>query len=817
MRTRRFLAQAITAVLFLSTLAASAQRAANTNATYQQLRGLLPGGEVINVKELVLKRDAASLTFHSGSIAFYGEVNGKITGVVFKGEGHLHLTPASRQEQHNLSILTHAPEFDEDFDHAVLRFSDATANELRKASAGAGPADRDFTSIAQQTRDYDRTKLGDNIDLRLLQDVLRSAPGGFFRAEIHGKKDHHILLALDPQGLDRVAPEEVALTVINDWGASVLYSGYLAQDTTAAATGADFNNDTYRIEHEKLDTTIEKSGFLSALATVQLTAREDGLAVVPLTLYPTLRVSKVETEKGEPLDFVQEKKDEDADFGVILASPLKKGESTTLRISYGGKDVVHNEGGANYYPTARESWYPNTLHSLGNFTTYQMTFRVPKGLQLVATGTKLSDKNDGKETITEWKTEQPLAMVGFNLGKFVTKEATLKSKQGDTIVLDAYANTELPDYLKQFADGDQSPKQMGTGSLADTSGSSLLSTLNTTSLLPVQLSQGQAAAQIYTQYFGTIPFAKIALTQQSACGLGQSWPMLVYLPICGFLDTTQQHTLGLDPADMYWREVTPHEVAHQWWGQTVGWRSYRDQWMSEGFADASAAIFLRATHPKPDEYREFWKNERKQITEKNAQGFRPIDVGPVTMGFRLDTEKTGENIYRHLVYPKGAYILHAIQMMMWSPRDGDARFIETMHDFVATYKMKTATTEDFKAIVEKHMAPVMDLDGSHTMNWFFDEYVYGTGLPHYHFESQITAKDNGSVLHFKLQQSGVNDNFKNVVPLYLEFVDGRAMRIGSLRIVSGSTVEQDISLPKFPTPIKRALINYNYDVLCTED
>lgn len=807
----------MTAIILLSTLAATAQRTPNTNASYQQIRGLLPGGEVVNVKDLVLKRDAAIFTFHGGSFAFYGQVNGKITGAVFKGEGHLHLAPANRQEQHNLSILTNASEFDEDFDHAVLRFTDATAEELHKASTGAGAADHEFTSIAQQAHDYDRTKLGDNIDLRLLQDVLGSAPCGYFRAEIHGKKNHHLLLALDPHGLDGVAPEEMALTAINDWGASVLYSGYLASDVARTAPGLDFDNSTYRIEHDDLDTTIEKSGFLTALATVRLTAREDGLAVVPLTLHPTLRVSKVETEKGEQLDFVQEKKDEDADFGVLLAAPLKKGEATTLRIAYGGKDVVHNEGGSNYYPTARESWYPNAIHQLGNFTTYQMTFRVPKGMQLVATGTKLSDKTDGKEAITVWKTEQPLAMIGFNLGKFVTKEATVKSKQGDTVVLDAYANTELPNYLKQFADGDQSPRQIGSRSIEDTSGSSLLATLNTTSMLPVQLSQGQAATQIYTQYFGATPFAKIALTQQSACNYGQSWPMLVYLPICGFLDQTQQHTLGLDPTNIYWRIVTPHEVAHQWWGQTVGWRSYRDQWMSEGFANASAAIFLLATHSKPDEYREFWKNERRQITEKNAQGFRPIDVGPVTMGLRLSTEKTGENIYRNLVYPKGAYILHSIQMMMWNPREGDARFIETMHDFVATYKMKTATTEDFKAIVEKHMSPAMDLDSSHTMDWFFNEYVYGTGLPNYHFESQITPSGEGSTLHIKLTQTGVADNFKNIVPIYLEFADGKVTRLGAVRIAGGGSIEQNIPLPKLSSPAKRALINYYYDVLCTEN
>ena len=60
-----------------------AQHSSNSNAIYQQLRGLLPGSEVIAVNNLELRRDAATFTFRSGSFAFYGEVNGKVTGAVF--------------------------------------------------------------------------------------------------------------------------------------------------------------------------------------------------------------------------------------------------------------------------------------------------------------------------------------------------------------------------------------------------------------------------------------------------------------------------------------------------------------------------------------------------------------------------------------------------------------------------------------------------------------------------------------------------------------------------------------------------------------
>ena len=795
-------------LLFLGPIHFQAQQA-NTNAFYRQLRGLLPGGEVIQVNNLEINRDAAKFTFRNGSFAFYGDVNGKVTGAVFGGSGHLHISPPTAQERHNLSVTTHAEEFDEDFDQVVLRFTDGTSAELHKASSTKGVDSSPLIKAAQEFQNFARMKLHSNFDLRILADVASPTAGGYFLAAIHGKRFPHLVLILDPLGAEAVAPEEVELLSWNDWGPSIPLAFHFADDYKNGTVSGKEANDPYRILNETLDTTIEKNGYLAGEATIELRAERDGVAVIPLDLYPTLRVSQVEDAKGQPLEFVQEKKENDPDFGVVLNKPLGKGESTTVRVIYAGKDVVMNEGGANYYPIARESWYPNTSSGLGNYAMYRMKFHVPKGLQLIATGTKVNENNEGKTTNTEWKTDVPLAMVGFNLGKFEMKEDVVPGKLGDDLTIDAYANSSKPDNLTQ-------PTLVPGGGLP-VMDNPIMESISTPRMLPVELSQGRVAAQIYTTYFGALPFTRVAITQQFACNYGQSWPMLVYLPICGFFDSTQQHFMGLRPEDMYWKVVTPHEVAHQWWGQTVGFKSYRDQWMSEGFANTSASIFLQATRPKPDEFREFWKQQRKLITEKNVQGFRPIDVGPVTMGFRLSTDKTGWDIYQNLVYPKGAYILHMIRMMMWTPQEGDQRFMATMHDFVATYRLQAATTEDFKAIVEKHMSPAMDLDGNHRMDWFFNEYVYGTDLPNYHFESQITPQGDGNSFHFKLTQSGVGANFKMVVPLYLEMTDGKVLRLGLVPLAGASTAEQTGKLPKLPAPVKRALIDYNCDVLSTEN
>ncbi len=87
----------------------------------------------------------------------------------------------------------------------------------------------------------------------------------------------------------------------------------------------------------------------------------------------------------------------------------------------------------------------------------------------------------------------------------------------------------------------------------------------------------------------------------------------------------------------------------------------------------------------------------------------------------------------------------------------------------------------------------------------------------YHFESQVTNNGDAQTLHEKLVQSGVKENFKMAVPLYLELTDGKTIRAGSITIVGASTAETTKQLRKMTSPVKRAMIDYYYDVLCTEN
>src|SRR5207253_9201001 len=102
-----------------------------------------------------------------------------------------------------------------------------------------------------------------------------------------------------------------------------------------------------------------------------------------------------------------------------------------------------------------------------------------------------------------------------------------------------------------------------------------------------------------------------------------------------------------------------------------------------------------------------------------------------------------------------------------------------MHDFVQTYTNQAASTEDFKAMVEKHMTQEMDLEGNHKMDWFFNEYVYGTSLPSDKFNYSFDRDPAGDVLfNLKVTQSYVDDNFRMLVHTYLDLGVGRVVNSG---------------------------------------
>lgn len=781
----------------------------NADPLYQQLRNPALSGEVASVENWELRRDATTFRFTSGKFYFLAPVQNQITGAVFIGEGQMSLTPGLPSEKRLMSALTHELAITEPFEHAVFRFTDNTADLIRKESPGRQEApEGQAKSLLDDINNDLRRKLRWNLPARLLADVTAAKPFGVFAAFVKGKRySGKWLYLVDPFSDNITNPEEVSLRSYEDTSFGIWYSGHRADEYQKGTASSKEWNQPVDIVHQELDTTLAKGTRLQGVSKTTFKPTRDGLRVIPFALYPTLRVSSVKDQGGKELGFVQEKKDEDADFSVIFSEPLKQGQPYTFTTTYEGSDIIIDAGSGNYFLIGRESWYPNS--NFGDYATYRMVFRLPKSLSIVATGTKLKEAVEGNFLISEWASDVPLAVAGFNYGQFKMEAA---KESSTSYQVESYANRDIPDDYKQIQRMvEQIEDEEGRGSTQTTLGN-----ISTVALAKKALAEAQVSIALYSNYFGSLPYGRIAMSQQPAPNFGQSWPMLVYMPIASYFDTTIRSQLygvqlGNDP---FWRIVGPHEVAHQWWGHVLGWASYRDQWMSEGFSDFSASLFTQLVQKNTSQFIKFWSDERRLITEKNARGLRPIEVGPVTMGYRLDTAKTG-NVTRLMIYPKGAFILHMLRMMMWNPKEGDESFIAMMKDFVQTNFQKTVSTEDFKAAVERHVTTDMDLGGNNKMDWFFNEYVYGTELPHYKINYEFGSEQGKPVVNFTITQSEVSSSFAMRVPVYVEWSDGKISRLGHLSLYGNSTSDP-IKVPLAKKP-KRLLLNAYEDVLCVLD
>ena len=771
---------------------------ANSDSLYQQLRQQAKtdadfGGPFATVNNLIIKRDAATFTLKSGEIYFTPAVHDRTLGAIFFGEGELTLTPPTEIEKHTLSLFTKEQSITEGFGKLVLHFTDKTFDEIKSS-----PQVKMGTNGAQASRAQDayhenqtllRRTLRRNVELRKLVDLYNPQRPGFFTAFIDGKRYNKLIFQYDPLGIPAVSPEEVLLSSYGETDGGQWTAFHRADEYAKGTASSDEDHRIYDIVHHDIDLVIRGTK-LTSTDTLTIRQLDPGARVLPFRLFPSMRVGHVRDEKGRDLDFVQESKNEDADFGVIFPEPLEGGKTFKLTIEYGGGDALIDAGGGNFFLVPRLTWYPNNEGTaFGDRATFDVTYHYPKGKTLIGTGAPAAPPAaDGDMLMTKWSSgTTALAVAGFNYGSFKKKEV----RDPDTgYNIEFYANEAAPTFMAEAEEvGSMSTMGMGGSMLAD----------------------AQNATRLYNAYFGKLPFTRLALTQQPAGNFGQAWPTLVYMPFTAFMDSTQRYlatggNIRFATNDFF-EYVAPHEIAHQWWGHMVGWKSYHDQWMSEGFAEFSASLYVQQILRDEHRFLEFWNKQRDRIIQANrfTNDYKPYTVGPVTQGSRLRSGKTGA-AYQFLVYPKGAYILHMLRMMMFDARTGDQRFMRMMQDFIKTHYNEDVSTEDFKRSVEKYMTRQMDLDENGRMDWFFNAWVYGTDMPAYKFEYQLA----GTSLNGKITQSGVSDTFKMLVPVYVDYGKGW-VRFGAATIIGNSSV--DLNNVKLPQAAKRAAICAQADVL----
>ena len=483
---------------------------------------------------------------------------------------------------------------------------------------------------------------------------------------------------------------------------------------------------------------------------------------------------------GEPVHFVRETHDRRlADdlhepwVTIVLPRTVGPTEDFIVELAYEGELIDYQRDGRTYVLKDTLHWMPRHPHSRGTpGSRMRLTYRVPERFR-VASGSTLVDEQVVDDTrIMRWVSSTPVGSMSFNMGRFSVTEVERDQPPRITV----YGDRTRPG----FAPGNREK------TVEDLTG----------------------ALRTYTDYFGPYPFGSLLVTETPTY-TGLAFPGLVLLSFQAF------GPLHTGEAELF----RAHEVAHQWWGVAVEFEDYRDQWLSEGFANYAAALYVLSGMQRENQFLDIldaWRFDvlgEVNVGQGNGKhyGFHPEAIrlsdghesGPLAVGYRLRSGETPYD-YRLLVYEKGAFVLHMLRMMLVDLHSGDDEpFRRLMRGFVNDHLSEAATTAAFEAAATEAVGEPMD--------WFFDQWVHGVDIPTYRPDLQVARLIDSAdpfVLHGRIEQEDVPDGFRMPVPIVVRFDDRPpiAQRIW----VDTETVDVEIPLPAEPTAIE---FNYHHGVL----
>jgi hypothetical protein len=696
-------------------------------------------------RDLKIAAEDLELTLIEGSV-FVGEVDQGVTALVLLGRGTMTFHPAPATEKGQVRIFSGSETLESAFDAVFVRLNPSdyeqivAAGQLQPRSGGVEP--RDLRRALEIFRDESvKSFVIDMGDLS--RDSWSLLPGqNDFLAEIHTRRFETLTYARSGN-----EPEDITLFDRKKHRNISIY----ASKEKLASRGRFYNEDDL-VDYDVIDYDVDVAAtpdrqWIEGRTRIYLKTRASLLNTLTLKLADSLVVQSIVSNEFGRLFGVRVKNQNTV--VINLPAAVLRDTTLTLTVSYSGRlepqapdreTVAVQRGQENDFPvlsaepnylySSRSFWYPQAIVS--DYATARIRLNVPVALEAVASGelepgfpALVAAKDPAQNRkLYAFVASQPVRYLAFVISRFQRAEtATIGFPDRSTPAGDGIALPGIS-YRSVNLSVEANPRQTSRGrDLADRAGE---------------------IATFYQSLVGDSPYSSftIALVESEVPG-GHS--PAYFASLNQPLPTTQLVWRN-DPASFnnFPEFFIAHEIAHQWWGQAVGWRNYHEQWISEGFAQYFAALYAEHAHGE-DTFAGVMRQLRRW-------GIEQSDQGPIYLGYRLGHIRNEGRVFRALVYNKSAAVLHMLRGLL-----GDDAFFAGVRRFYRTMRFKKAGTEDFRA--------AMEAVSGRDLERFFQRWIYGATLPRIAFSHRIEGTD--VVLRFEQ----IGDLFDVPVTVVLNFGD----------------------------------------------
>jgi Peptidase family M1 domain len=774
-----------------TTPAVSAQSRGPAVRLYVQLRDAgLDAAHVYRIRDAFIDREDLHVKIEDGLIGFSQAVDGHVTGGFFEGEGEALLSPPDNVERWSLNVFTGSPILEERFQTAFLRFNDDTFKDLQP---NLRPVERDEAVAFVAKWDAATRQLSATGALRTATTILNAQQLDAAGNQVGYMRDpNDRLLVLRVFGtrvgpfdliFDSEQPEQITVGHLTRVGPQDFYdvwTSFPARSSRGAMANASKRStiatqasaetgapEPFVVSKYAMKVQVTPPHTIRTDATLDVAMRQGGTRVLRFELSRYLKVSEALAD-GRPIDFLQNEALQGSalarrgDDVVALVFPklLRAGQKIQLRLVYEG-DVMTEAGGGLMYVGSRGAWYPNRGLAMSD---YDMEFRYPASWSLVATGKRVAQSQTPQGGhLDRYQSERPLPLAGFNLGKYTSEQA-----QADNVSVAAYAASGVEEGFPG-----QRTSVMIVPDLHNPHRANAIVTpppsVNPTHNLKHITEHATQDLEFLSRRLGPYPFSALSLTQMPGPD-SNSWPGLMFLSSYVFLTPEERRAAHLgDWANLLYGDLMQtHESVHQWIGDLVIWRSYREQWIVEALSNYCALLKVEQT--RPADAQAILAHYRDELLSKNADGVEVTEAGPVTMGVRLNSSRfpTG---YEAISYGRGTWLFHTLRHMLLEGTGAqpgpDEPFFQALRKIRQRFEGREITTRDLQQVFEEYVPESLRYENRKSLDWFFDTWVNGKDIPRIELDDvKFTTANGVTTVRGKIVQKHAADTLVTSVPLY---------------------------------------------------